>query len=66
VKTRKANGYLWPSVLYFSTVSRLVQALVITYDKFFQTLVVKGVVWHLKPFLDPTNPPYSPDLAILD
>jgi hypothetical protein len=42
VETRKAYVYLWTSVLYFSTVSNLVQSLVITYGEIFQA---RNVFW---------------------
>jgi hypothetical protein len=42
VETRKVHRYLCTTVLYFSTVSKLVQALVIKYDEIFQALAVDG------------------------
>jgi hypothetical protein len=44
------------SPLFFHTVPKLVQALVITYYEIFQALAVKGVVLLPKPSLDPTPP----------
>jgi hypothetical protein len=42
------------SSLFFHIVSKLVQALVITYDEIFQALAEEGDVLFPKPFLDPT------------
>jgi hypothetical protein len=44
------------SPVFFSTVSKLVQALGITYDEIFQALAVEGDVLLPKSFLDPTPP----------
>jgi hypothetical protein len=53
------------SPLFFHVVSRLVQALVITYDEIFQVLVVEGAVLLLRLFLDPTLPTVQPQLSPL-
>jgi hypothetical protein len=50
---------------FFHTVSKLVQALVITYDQIFQALAVKGDVLLPMPFLDPAPPTVQPGLALL-
>jgi hypothetical protein len=54
------------SPLFFLIVSKLVQALVVRYYEIFQALVAEGHVRLLKPFLDSTPTPYSPDSAPLD
>jgi hypothetical protein len=46
-------------------VSKLVQALVITYDEIFQALAVEGDVLLLKQFLDPIPPTVQPRLGPL-
>jgi hypothetical protein len=38
--------------LFYHTVPKLVQALVISYGEIFQPLVAEGDVLHTKPFLD--------------
>jgi hypothetical protein len=48
------------SPLFFHTVFKLVQALVITYDEIFQALVVEGYALLLNPFLDPIPPTVQP------
>jgi hypothetical protein len=57
--------YLDISLLFFHVVSKLVQALVITYDEDFQALAVEGDVLLPKPFLDPTPPTAQPRLGPL-
>jgi hypothetical protein len=42
--------------VFFHVVSKLVQALAITYDEIFQVLAVEGDVLLSKPFLDLTPP----------
>jgi hypothetical protein len=54
------------SPLFFHIVSKLAEALVITYDEIFQALAVEGDVMPPKPFLDPLHSLYSPDLAPLN
>jgi hypothetical protein len=44
------------SLLFFHIVSKIIQALVITYNEIFQAMMVEGDVLLLKPFLDPTLP----------
>jgi hypothetical protein len=63
VETRRAHRYLWTSALCFSTVLKLVQALVIIYSEIFQVLVVGGDILLLKPFLEPTPPTVQPQLS---
>jgi hypothetical protein len=53
------------SPLFFHTVSKLVQAFVITYDEIFQALAVEGDVLLPKPFLDNTPPTVQPRLGPL-
>jgi hypothetical protein len=43
------------SPLFFRTVSKLFQALVVTYDEIFQSLSVEGDVLFPEPFSDPTT-----------
>jgi hypothetical protein len=45
------------SLLFIHTLSKHVQAHVITYDEIFQALNVEGDVLLLKPFLDTPPPP---------
>jgi hypothetical protein len=51
-RQEKHMGYLWTSVFYFSTTSKLVQIPVVTYDVILQALAVKGNILLPKPFLD--------------
>jgi hypothetical protein len=44
------------SPVVFHIVSKVVQALVITYNESFQALAVEGYALLAKPFLDPTPP----------
>jgi hypothetical protein len=53
------------SPLFFHIVSKLVQALVITYNEIFETPAVEGDILLLKPFLDPTPPTAQPQLGPL-
>jgi hypothetical protein len=53
------------SSLFFHIISKLVQALVITYNEIFQALAVEGYVLNAKPFLDPTPPTIQPQLCPL-
>jgi hypothetical protein len=53
------------SPLFFHTVSKLVQALVITHEEIFQALAVEGDILLLKPFLDPTPPTIQQRLSLL-
>jgi hypothetical protein len=48
------------SPLFFYTISKLVQPLVIKYDEIFQALAVDGDVLLPKPFLGPTPPTVQP------
>jgi hypothetical protein len=53
METKKALDMLGHySSLFFHTVPRTVQALVITYDEIFQALAIEGNFLHQKPFLD--------------
>jgi hypothetical protein len=54
------------SPLFFHIVSKLVQALFITYDEIFQALAAERDVLLPKPFLYLTPPPYGPHSAPLD
>jgi hypothetical protein len=54
------------SPLLLHIVSKFVQALVITHNENFQALAVEAYILLPKPFLDPSHPPHSPDLAPLD
>jgi hypothetical protein len=54
VEVRKVYGYLWTPVIYLSTVSKLLQALVITYNKTFQALATEEDILLPKPFLNTT------------
>jgi hypothetical protein len=53
------------SPLFFHIISKLVQALVITYDETFQALAVEGGVLPPTPFLDPHPPTVEPRLCPL-
>jgi hypothetical protein len=46
--------------VFYHTISKFVQALVVTYDEIFQALAVEGEVLLPRPFLDP--PPPSPSV----
>jgi hypothetical protein len=48
------------SPIFFHIVSKLFQALFLTYDDIFQALSVEGDVLLPKPFLDPTSPTTQP------
>jgi hypothetical protein len=48
------------SPLFFHILSKIVQALFVTYDGIFQALVVKGYILLLKPFLDPISATIQP------
>jgi hypothetical protein len=52
--------FLDSSPLFFHVVSKLVQALVVTYDELFCVLVIEGDVLFLKPFPDPIPPTVQP------
>jgi hypothetical protein len=45
------------SPLFFHIFSKLVQALIMTYNETFETLMVEGDILFRKPFLDPTHKP---------
>lgn len=53
------------SSLLFDTVSKLVQALILTYYEIFQALAVEGVALLPKPLLDTTAPTVRPRLGPL-
>jgi hypothetical protein len=53
------------SPLFFHIVSKLVQALVISYSEIFQALVVEGDILLPRPFLDPVPPTIQPHLGHL-
>jgi hypothetical protein len=52
------------SPLFFHIVSKLVQALVTTYE-IFEALAIEGDILLPKPFLDPTPPAVQPTLSPL-
>jgi hypothetical protein len=56
------------SPVFIHIVSKLVQALVITYDEILKALVVEGDILLPKPILNPTppHPPYGRDSTTLD
>jgi hypothetical protein len=54
------------SPLFFHILSKLVLALVLTYEETVQAVAVKGDVLLPKPFLDPSPHTAQPDSAPLD
>jgi hypothetical protein len=54
------------SPLFFYIVSKLIQALVITHDEFFQALAVEGEVLRPEPFVEPSHPLYCPESDLMD